>query len=114
MFQYIGFASFVFIGMTLINRVMEGAFITSADIAIVNNLTIFRTFDVLGFWNMPVLNLSYFTEGLPHLFKWDYSFFGGNAAVLQYFLYSATAAFAFIAFLVVIGLLASYFQRLRG
>jgi len=109
---FIGFLAFVFVGMTLINRIMEGAFITNADVAIVNQLTIIRTVTI-GTWSVPVPNLSFFTEGLPHLVKWDYSFFGGNAGVIQYFLYSLTAALSFGLALAVMGLLYNYFSRVR-
>jgi hypothetical protein len=30
--------------------------------------------------------------------KWDYSFFGGNAQMIQYLMYSLTAVLAFIVF----------------
>jgi hypothetical protein len=109
---FIGFLSFCFVGMTLIARIMESTFITAGDVAVINDLTIFTSMNV-GPWTIPVLNVSYFTEGLPRLVRFDYPFFGGNAAFVQYFIYSLTAAMAFGAFIIVVGLLYQAFARLR-
>lgn len=98
--------------MTLINRVLEGQFITGSDVGILNSLSIFRVTEVLGIIPVPVLNLN-FLQGIMHLVKWDYSFFGGNAALIQFFLYSLTAALAFLLFTIMIPLAYQIFQRLR-
>lgn len=110
---FIGFLAFSFIGLTLINRVLEGAFLASADITVLNQLTIFRELELFGLFSVPVPNLSLITEGLPHLVMWDYTFFGGNAGIIQYFLYSVTAAMSFGLFLLVLGMLYQYFNRVR-
>ena len=110
-FGFIGFASFLFAGFTLINQMLQGAMVSMGEIAILNQLTVFRDFSVLGIWNIPVLNMSFVTQAIPHLFQWDYSFFGGNAGIIMYFLYSITAAASFGLFLVVIGLAANFFGR---
>ena len=94
----------LFIGLTLINRVLEGAFINAADVSVLNDTLIFRPANLFGMFNIPVLNLSYFTSGIPHLLKWDYSFFGGNAAILSYLMYSFTAMVGFLLFIIIIGL----------
>jgi hypothetical protein len=113
-FRYIGLAAFLFVGMTAINRVLEGALIGSSEVTILNQLTVFRELNVVGFFSVPVLNLDFLTQGLPHLFKWDYSFFGGNASIIQYFLYSMTAAASFGLFLLMLGLLYNMFGRATG
>lgn len=112
--QMIGFLSMVFFGMTIVNRVMEGQFITASDMEVVNQLTIFRPLEIFGLFSVPVPNLSYFTVGIPRLVMWDYSFFGGNAQVIQFALYSATAAISFLLFTIVIGLLYQFYSRIRG
>jgi len=109
----IGFLTFVFVGMTLVNRVLEGAFTNMAEIGILNAVLVFREISVFGLFTIPVPNMSFITEGLPRLVRWDYSFFGGNAAIIQYFLYSLTAALAFLLFTLIIGLLYQYFGRAR-
>jgi hypothetical protein len=110
----IGLLSFNFVGLTLINRVLEGQFIQTADVSILNAVLVFREISVFGLFTIPVPNMSFVTEGLPHLVRWDYSFFGGNAAIIAYFLYSLTAALQFLLFSLIIGLLYQYFGRTRG
>lgn len=110
---FIGFLAFMFVGMTLLNRILEGAFIVAADVTLLNQLTVFRDLELFGLFSVPVPNLSFLTVGIPRLVKWDYSFFGGNAGIIQYFLYSITAALSFILFILVLGLLYQYFNRIR-
>ena len=110
----IGILAFCFIGFTLINRALGGAFISSPEISSLNNLAIFREQTVGGLFTVPVLNLSYFTEGIPHLIKWDYSFFGGNAAIFQYFLYTLSAVVAFLLLSMVLGLAGQFINRVRN
>ena len=110
-YQLIGFLAMCFVGMTALNRILEGAFITASDVGILNTLTITHDQSIFGLFNVPVLNTDFFFTGLPRLVKWDYSFFGGNAALFQYFLYSFTAALTVVLFIVIIGLVAQYFAR---
>jgi len=106
------FLAFVFIGATAINRVLEGAFINSIDVAILNNILIFKSLNVFGLFSIPVINTGFITDGLPHLLNWDYSFFGGSADLIMYLLYTITAAVAFGLFITVVGSLASnYLHR---
>lgn len=109
--QMIGFLSFLFVGLTLINRVMEGQFLASAEVAVLNNIMVFRELSVAGMFTIPIPNMSFITEGLPALVRWDYSFFGGNAVIIKYFLYSLTAGLTFLVFSMIIGLLYQYFGR---
>jgi len=111
MFQMIGFLAFVFVGMTLLNRILEGVFITSSDVGIMNTLTITHDQTIFGLFTVPVLNTDFFFVGIPRLVKWDYSFFGGNAAIFQYFLYSLTFALTFMLFIIIIGMVGQYFAR---
>ena len=113
-FRYIGFAAFAFIGMTLLSRILEGQFIGSGDVEILNQLTVFRELRVAGIFSVPVLNLEFMTVGIPHLFKWDYAFFGGNAGLIQYFLYSLTAAASFGLFILLMGMIWNVLGRVRG
>lgn len=108
---FIGFLSFCFVGMTLINRVLEGSFIGSGDTSILNNLTIFRNITMFGTFTIPVPNVQFITEGIPHLVKWDYSFFGGSGGLIQYFFYSMTGAVSFGLFVLTIGVFSYYLSR---
>ena len=111
MHQMIGFLAWCFVGMTLLNRILEGAFITSSDVSIMNTLTISHDQSIFGLFTVPVLNTDFFFVGIPRLVKWDYGFFGGNAAIWQYFLYSLTFALTFMIFLAIVGMIAQYFAR---
>lgn len=108
-----GFIAFLFAGFTALNRILEGQFITTADVSIVNNLTIFRSVELFGGWSVPMPNLEFFKTGIPALIKWDYTFFGGNAGIIQFFLYSISAAVLFGLIILTIGLLYQFFNRTR-
>jgi hypothetical protein len=109
-FRFIGFLALCFVGMTMLNRILEGLFITESDVSVVRTLTFTHDFTI-GWFAIPVLNADFFFVGLPRLVKWDYSFFGGNAGILQYFLYSMTAALSFLLFTLIVGLAFQYFRR---
>ena len=111
MTNMIGFLAMAFAGMTYLNRLAAGALIAAADVSVLNTLTIMRDQTIFGLFTVPVLNTDFFFTGIPRLIKWDYSYFGGNAAILQYFLYSFTAAVAFALFIIIIGLVGQYFSR---
>lgn len=110
-FRLIGFLALNFGGMTWLNRLLEGHMITASDVAVMNTLTITRDQQIFGLFNVPVLNADFFFTGIPRLVKWDYSFFGGGAAIFQYFLYSFTFAVAFSLFVVIVGMVGQYFAR---
>jgi len=55
--------------------------------------------------------MDFFFIGIPRLVKWDYSFFGGNAAIFQFLLYSLTFALSFMLFIIIIGMVSQYFGR---
>ena len=111
MFNQIGFLAFLFGGMTWFNRIIEGDMIAADEIAIMNTLTITHNQSVFGLFSIPVINTDFFLVGIPRLVKWDYSFFGGNAALFQYFLYSLTFALTFALFVIIIGVVSNYFSR---
>lgn len=107
-FTLIGFLGSSFIGFTLLNRIIEGAWIKSADVAIMQTLTITQNVQV-GFFSIPVPNTSYIS-GLMRLVQWDYSFFGGNAQIIQFFLYSLTFAVAVSLLMIILGVIVNYFR----
>jgi len=107
----IGFLASVWIGMTLLNRILEGVFITSSDVSIMNTLTLTHSQEIFGLFSIPIINTDFFFVGIPRLVKWDYSFFGGNAAIFQYMLYSFTFWLSFTLFILLVGMVSSYFQR---
>lgn len=109
--QLIGFLAFMFVGFTFLNRLLEGAFIAASDVSIINNLTITREQSIFGLFTIPVPNTDFFFTGLPHLLRWDYSFFGGNSQIFLYLFYSITAAVTFLLFTYIIGLASQFLSR---
>ena len=110
-FHLVGFLAQNFVIMTVVNRMLGGAFITGTDVGFLNMMGLSRKLN-LGLFTVPVPNLD-FLNGLYHLVRWDYSFFGGNAQIIQYLLYSFTFAVAVICFFTILGLLYNYFGRVR-
>jgi hypothetical protein len=99
----IGFLSTIFVGFTIINSIIGGEIVRSGNITNqFNNILMFRSVN-LGIITFPVPNLNFIFDGLPHLVNFQYSFFGGNAQLIMYFLYTASAAIAFVLFLSVVG-----------
>lgn len=111
--HFIGQLSFIWLGLTLINKVLEGVFVGASEAAFLNALTVFREVSVFDLFTLPVPNLSFITDGLPRLVMWDYSFFGGPMAIFTYFLYSLTAILSFTLFTLILGLLYNYFGRAK-
>ena len=107
----IGFLAMTWVGLTMINQIQEGYLITSAETAHLNNLMFTQEFTLLDTFHLPILNFEFFSVGIPSLLQWDYSFFGGNAQIIQYFLYSLTAVVSLIVLLIIIGTVSSYFVR---
>lgn len=109
--KVVGFLATMFVGFTLINLVMGGAFISGSDIDAIQSLTLMKTYDVFGQFSIPVPNLDFFFTGLPRLITWDYSFFGGNAGIIVYLLYSVTAAVSFGLLITIVGMLVNGIRR---
>ncbi len=106
----IGWLFFSFIGFTTINRILEHAWITAADVGIMNYLSITQQ-TTIGFMTIPVPNTT-FISGIFHMALWDYSFFGGQAQLIQFFLYAFTFLVAVSLFFTVLGF-AAYALRAR-
>lgn len=107
--QLIGFLAFVFVGFTVLNRFLEGAFLNSGDVSVLSNLTITREQSIFGYFTIPVPNTDFFFEGLPMLLNFkEYSFFDGNAQMFLYLLYTVTAVVAFLLFTVIIGMASNF------
>lgn len=69
---------------TLMCLIIEGTYFGSTQTNVLNTLSVFRTVEVFGLWNIPVPNLEFFTVGIPRLLMWDYSFLEGGYAIFQW------------------------------
>lgn len=106
---FIVFAGFV--GGTWFSRLMEGAWLNAGDVAIMNSLTVIRSQDVLGLFSIPWINIDFFTIGIPKLIQWDYPFFGGTAAIVQYMLYALSLIVVWTFLVVFAGVIYSFIKR---
>lgn len=110
----IGFLSTLFIGFTVLNRIAEGYFLKVADVSVMNALSISHNQNILGIVNVPVLNLQFFTVGLPRLMSWDYSFFSGDAAMISYLFSAISSAVAFGLFITIgVGMISQFLSGRR-
>lgn len=103
-FAWIGFLGSTFFGLTLINRALEGRWITATDVGFMNQLRITQSVHV-GFISIPIPNLSYITGIYKMMQMSDYSFLNvGNGQFLMFFLYSISFLVGFMIFITIIGM----------
>ncbi len=108
-----GFMMFCYLGCSLGGRMMEGGFMGSDTATIINQFSLFRDISVFNLFTLPAPNLDFF-KGLPYLMQWNYSYFGGNAVIIQYFLVSLSVMFGFMLFVtIMIYAVQNYFGRAR-
>jgi len=113
MLHLIATLGFMFLGLTITNRVMEGQFTQLSDITLLNNIMVFNEISVFGLFTIPIPNMAFITEGLPALVNWEYTMFEGYGQFIQLFLYTLNLALGFLLFTLIIGLLYQYFGRAR-
>ena len=105
------FCGFVLIVGTLASHFMAGTFFGSTEQTWMDSLTVIRTYNVLGLFTIPWINPDFFTVGIPRLVSWDFGFFGGDYAIMQYFFYVITIGVAWGFFVVAIGVISSFWRR---
>lgn len=101
-YKWIGVIATIFVGLTIINGVLGGVFVSTSDVAILNQVGLTQKVDI-GFMTVPVPNMN-FISGLMHMLSFDYSFFGGMGQLILFGLYAITFMVAFGLFFAVIGL----------
>jgi len=92
-YEWIGWLTTVFLGLTIINHILEGAWIGATDIAILNNARITQTVN-FSFFSIQLPSTSYF-QGIMQMLRGDYSFFGGNAQIFYFFFQTVTFMIGF-------------------
>lgn len=97
------FAAWCLIGGLFISQLMQGAYFDATDRTIFDSLMLFRIWSVGGFFSVPILNFNFFFTGLPNLLQWNYAFFGGDFAIVQYLFYSLSVGIAWGAAITFIG-----------
>src|SRR3989304_3027165 len=101
-FVWIGFLGTTFFGLTLINRTLEGKWITSTDVGFMNMMSVTQTVNV-GFISIPIPNISYIS-GIYHMMAMDdYSFLqAGNGQLLMFMLYAISFMVGFAIFVTIL------------
>lgn len=95
----------------LISHVLAGTYFGSDESSVYNTLTVIRMYNVADLFTIPWLNFDFFTVGLPRLIDWDYSFFGGEAEIIRYFLYAISMGIVFGLLPIVVGALSWALRR---
>jgi hypothetical protein len=101
-YKWIGFLGTLFVGLTLISQICGGAFFSTTDVAIMNQISITQMVDI-GFMSLVVPNTN-FLSGIYHMMTFDYGFFSGNGQLILFAIYSITFMVSFMLFITVIGL----------
>lgn len=91
-FKWVGWLGTIYVVLTLICRTMSSTFLTTADVAIIQQMGVTQTLQV-GWFSIPAPNLNIFSGFMRILDFREYNsiLFTGNAQVIYYIL--ATASF---------------------
>jgi len=86
--KFIIFITFIFIMGTFLSLIMEGAYFSSEEAGIINNLTGFSIMEIerMGILTIPKLALGFLMNGLPKVIMWDYSFLEGEWMIIKWIL----------------------------
>lgn len=94
--------SFLFVLCSAMCLFIEGSWIGEREMDVMNALTGYTVVEAGG---MSVIQLGwgFFTQGLPQMLMWDYSFFEGDWGIVRYFLMPISIGIIWGVFTVVIG-----------
>lgn len=114
--KLIMFCVFIFFIGTILSLLIEGTWMGSAEVTVMNQLTGFTTLEVsgAGIWAIPKQIIGFFIHGLPKLIMWDYSFLSGTASIFKWVvLYPISAGVVYGIALVFISVVQGIFGTLR-
>lgn len=83
--KFISFYTMVYFISVLICLVIEGSYLGSGQSEIINNLIPFNVIKIGGVVPIPAINVEFFTQALPKILTWDYSFYTGGYEILRWF-----------------------------
>ena len=78
-----------------------------------NTLMALKTYNVLGFFKVPFVNVDFFTVGIPKLLSMQFAFFGGAAVYFQYLMYTISIGIIFGLVSIVIGIIYNFWSKAR-
>lgn len=101
-YEWIGWLATVFVGFTIINRILTGTWISASDVAILNEARLTQNVN-FGFFSVPLPSTS-FLQGVWDMLKGDYSFFSGNAQIFYFFFQTVTFMIGFALFVMLVSI----------
>ncbi|BAZ97542.1 MAG: hypothetical protein QQM50_01685 [Dehalococcoides mccartyi] len=77
--------AFFFIGQA-ISLIVEGTYIGTAEVDLLNSLTGYSIMEVSGGGGLDIPKIAggFFLHGLPKMLMWDYSFFEGSWSIFRF------------------------------
>lgn len=85
--KHIMFLGLILAAGTLISLTFGGAWFDSTDLETLNSMTVFKQAEIFGIWSITVPNISFFITGAKALMQFDFAFFPGSLAILQWFFF---------------------------
>ncbi len=109
----ISFVAFLLIAGLSLSFIMGGVWFNNVWQARMNTLMALKTYNVLGFFKVPFVNIDFFTVGIPRLLSFDFAFFGGSTVYFQYILYAVSIGIIWGFVSVVIGIIYNFWSKAR-
>ena len=110
--QYIMFLGLLLASGTLISLTFSGAWVDSTDLDVVNSLTVFKEYNIAGYWSISAPNLDFFFTGAKALTMFDFGFFTGGLQLLQWFFFLVFGlGFIWGVYTIIITVFSSVFRR---
>lgn len=82
--KLMSFTTFTYFASVLICVIMEGTYFGSDEQSIINGLSMFTTYPIPIFGDVPVFDVN-FLQSLGRILTWDYSFYSGSYEILRWF-----------------------------
>ncbi len=85
--QFIMFLSFCLLVGNLLCLVIDGAWLGSEDVSILQYLTGMKSLETATWTAIFTVPYNFFTHGFPRLITWDFSFLQGSLGIIRWFLF---------------------------
>jgi hypothetical protein len=97
-------------GVTL-SYMLGGVWFDSAMAQTMNSLRVIKNYTVFGSISIPWVNFDFFSKGIPKLLEFDFAFFQGEFAYIQYLFYCVSIGIVWGFLSIVIGIVYSMWSR---
>lgn len=94
-----------------LSYIAQGAWFGASDQRLWASLTVLKTYDFLGMFKLPWVNWDFFTVGLPSLFTFNFSFFGGDMAFFKYGMYVLSVGIIWGMVVVFVGFIVGFITK---